>query len=230
VAVVPVLNEVRNIGALVTSVFDTGRVGHILVVDDGSTDGTLDVLGSLAREYEGLDVHVRRQERGFGTAILCGLTEALRRYDFDRLVQMDGDLSHDPASISAMLDASADLVLGSRYVDGGRIVNWPATRRLISLTANGLARLLLGMPVRDVTTGFRVYSRRLAEVVVAEANCGGYEFEVEAVWLALHHGFSVDEKPIQFVERRNGRSKLATGGEAGKFMHFVLRKSLKRLT
>ncbi len=229
VAVIPVLNEARNLRTLVDSVFATGRVEHVLVIDDGSTDGSLDVLDALAREHSGLDVRIRRNERGFGTAVLFGFEEALRRYDFDRLVTMDGDLSHDAACIPEMLDTPGDLVLGSRYVDGGQIVNWPLTRRIISMTANGLARRLLGLPVRDVTTGFRVYSRRVVETVVGEAKCGGYEFLVEGVWLALHHDLTVRETPIRFVERRNGRSKMATGEEAGKFAWFVLRKSLARI-
>jgi dolichol-phosphate mannosyltransferase len=229
VAVIPVLNESENIRALVESVFATGRVEHILVVDDGSTDGTLETLAAVTKEYPGLDVHVRHEERGFGTAVLFGFQECLRRYNFDRLIQMDGDLSHDPSEIPGMLDKPADLVLGSRYVRGGRIVNWPLPRRIISIIANGLARRFLGLPVRDVTTGFRVYSRRLIETLVREANCGGYELEVEAVWLAMQHDLTVDETPIRFVERRNGRSKLATFEEAAKFVQFVLRKSVGRI-
>jgi dolichol-phosphate mannosyltransferase len=230
VAVIPMLNEAENARCLVESVFATGRVQHILVVDDGSVDGTLETLEAVQQEYPGLDILVRRNERGFGTAVLLGFKECLRRYDFDRVIQMDGDLSHDPAAIPQMLDMPADLVLGSRYVGGGRVVNWPFPRRVISIIANGLARRFLGLPVMDVTTGFRVYSRRLAETIVHEANCGGYELEVEAVWLAMEHGLTVRETPIRFVERRNGRSKLATSEEAAKFVRFVIRKSVERLT
>jgi dolichol-phosphate mannosyltransferase len=230
VAVVPVLNEVQNIRCLVESVLATGRVGHIFVVDDGSTDGTLETLEEVAREEPRLDFEVRRNERGFGTAVLFGFRECLRRYDFDRLVQMDGDLSHDPAAIPGMLDMPADLVIGSRYTRGGQVVNWPLPRRVISIMANGLARRFLGLPVRDVTSGFRVYSRRLVQTIVDEANCGGYEMLVEAVWLADHYGLTLQETPIRFLERRNGRSKLATQEEAAKFVRFVLRKSFEKLT
>jgi len=230
VAVVPVLNEAQNIRSLIESIFATGRVGRVLVVDDGSTDGTLEILEVVASEYPGLDVEVRRTERGFGTAVLFGFRECLRRYEFDRLVQMDGDLSHDPAAIPGMLDMPADLVIGSRYVRGGRIVNWPLPRRVISMMANGLARRLLGLPVRDVTSGYRVYSRRLVQTIVDQANCGGYEMLVEAVWLANQHGLTLQETPIRFLERRNGRSKLATHEEAAKFVRFVFRKSIEQLT
>src|SRR5688500_1263259 len=161
VAVIPVLHEAENIRRLVPLVFATGRVGHILVVDDGSTDGTLEILERMVQEEPSLDVQVRQDERGFGTAVLFGFQECLRRYEFDRLIQMDGDLSHDPDTIPAMLDMPADLVLGSRYVGGGRVVNWPLPRRVISIIANGVSRRFLGLPVRDVTSGFRVYSRRL---------------------------------------------------------------------
>jgi dolichol-phosphate mannosyltransferase len=230
VMIIPVYNEAENIRFLVESVFATGGVENILVVDDGSTDGTLETLGLLAREYPNLEYEVRRNERGFGAAILFGFQECLRRYAFQRLIQIDGDLSHDPAAIPGMLGISADLVLGSRYVKGGSIENWPLPRRVISIVANGVARRFLGLPVRDVTSGFRIYSRRLVEAIVREANCGGYELEVEAVWLAMHHQFAVRETPIRFVERRNGRSTLATRDEASKFVRFVLRKSVERFT
>src|SRR5206468_2727265 len=116
-----------------------------LVVDDNSTDGTLPALRAAQREFPQLDVVVRTEERGLGTALLFGFEEALRRYPFERLVVLDADLSHDPAIIPRLLSARADLVIGSRYAPGGRIENWPASRRVISLLANSAARWLLSL-------------------------------------------------------------------------------------
>jgi len=228
VVLLPVLDEVGTIRSLVESIFATGCVDAILVIDDDSKDGTRDELERAKERFPELDVVVRRNERGLGTALLLGFTEALGRYNFDRLVVMDADLSHDSAAIPQLLAVPADLVIGSRYYSGGGIKNWPATRRIISFVANYAARHLLRLPVRDVTSGFRVYSRRLVRKIVAEAACGGYEFQVEAVWLAAASQFSVEESPIEFVERRAGKSKLATWDESWKFLRFVIDKSLLR--
>ncbi len=228
VGFIPVLNEVGTAAAVVESALLTGSLDHVLVVDDGSTDGTLETLERTRARFPQLDVAVRRGARGFGNALLFGFAEALRQYEFDRLVELDADLSHDPRRIPELLKVPADLVIGSRYVDGGRVVNWPLSRRIISLAANSCAQHLLGIRVKDVTSGFRVYTRNLLETIVREAACGGYELQVEAVWLALQRGFTVGEEPITFIERKQGRSKLATGEEAWRFARFVIQRSLQR--
>lgn len=227
-ALVPVLNEAATIDALVRQVFATGAVDGMLVIDDGSTDGTRERLTALRAEFPSLDVVVRN-ERGLGTALHTGFRVALERYDFERLVTLDADLSHDPATIPQLLGIPADLVLGSRYCRGAAIREWPLSRRLISFSANYLARHLVGLPSQDLTTGYRAYSRSLVDWIVREAACGGYEFQIEAIWLAQKHGHSVSEVPIEFVERRAGWSKLATVDEAGRFGRFVLEKSVARL-
>ena len=230
VGLIPVLNEVDTVEDVINSVLATGYVHQMLVVDDGSTDGTLKELLAIRTRFPSIDVVVRTNQRGFGTAMLFGLAEALRRHRFDRLVELDGDMSHDPAMIPLLLGVQADLVIGSRYTKGGRIINWPLSRRLISRVANSTARRMLGIRAHDVTSGFRVYSRRLLETIVREAACGGYEFLVETAWLASQRNFSVAEVPIVFLERRQGQSKLQTGAEAWKFARFVLQKSLVRST
>lgn len=227
VGLIPVLNEAGSIDAVVESSLATGALERLLVIDDGSTDGTISQLESAQERFPQLDVVIRSNQRGFGTALLFGFGEALRRYSFDRLVELDADMSHDASRIPDLLGIRADLVIGSRYVAGGKVVNWPPSRRIISFVANSTARLLLGIPIRDVTSGFRVYSRRLLETIAREAACGGYELQVEAVWLAQQHHFSSVETPITFTERRGGRSKLATGEEAWKFARFVIQKAFR---
>jgi len=216
----PVLNEAGTIREVLEGIFSKGYLEQLLVVDDGSTDGTLQALGAMRLRWP-IDVVVRHDERGLGSALLFGFREAVRRYSFERLVVLDADLSHDPASIPDLLSMRADLVLGSRYIEGGRIDNWTFLRRIISVGANSLARWLLRLPVQDVTSGFRVYSRSLVETILEQAACGGYEFQVETVWIAATQHYTIAEVPITFVGRKAGRSKLATPEEALKFARFM---------
>ncbi len=225
VGLLPVLNEAGTVRPVIDAMLSSGAVDRLLVVDDGSTDGTLDELRRAQVRWPQLDLELRSDQRGLGSALLHGFREAVRRYLFERLVVLDGDLSHDPAAIPALLASPQDLVIGSRYVRGGRIENWNASRRLISLVANSLARRLLRLPVKDVTSGFRVYSKSLVETILDHAACGGYEFQVETIWLAAAHRYSIVEVPIAFIERKLGESKLATPEEAWKFTRFVMSKS-----
>lgn len=227
-ALLPVFEEAQTIEAVVRQTLGTNSVDRILVIDDGSKDGTLEKLETLRKEFPQVDVVVRNQ-RGFGTALHDGFRIALERYDFSRLVTLDADLSHDPALIPELLSVDADLVLGSRYSDGGTIQDWPFARRAISYAANSISRHLLGLPARDVTTGYRAYRRDLVDRIVRDAACGGYEFQIEAIWLADRHGFRVGEVPIHFVERRAGHSKLATMEEMLRFGRFVLDKGVRRV-
>lgn len=226
VGLLPVLNEAGTIRTVIDGVFSSGSVERLLVVDDGSVDGTLDQLAAARVRWPQLDIEVRLTEKGLGSALLHGFREAVRRYSFDRLVVLDADLSHDPAAIPILLAVPCDLVVGSRYTVGGRIENWGAPRRWISFAANFLARRLLGLHVQDITSGFRVYTKPLVEMILANAACGGYEFQVETVWLAARQDYSIAEVPIAFVERRAGESKLATPEEAFKFARFVVSKTL----
>ena len=225
VGLLPILNEAGTVRRVIDGMLSMDAIDRLLVVDDGSDDGTLDELRRAQVRWPQLDLELRSDQKGLGSALLHGFREAVRRYRFDRLVVLDGDLSHDPAAIPALLNSPYDLVIGSRYVPGGRIENWNSSRRLISFIANSLARRMLRLPVQDVTSGFRVYSRSLVEMILEHAACGGYEFQVETIWLAAARRYSIVEVPIAFIERKVGESKLATPEEAWKFTRFVMSKT-----
>jgi dolichol-phosphate mannosyltransferase len=226
---IPARDEAANALALVDTLSRVPCIDWVLFVVDKSSDGTERVLHDLAGSLDWLHVYYRWNRTGLGTALLEGMSYALEHFEFERLVQMDADLSHDPAQIPALLAGDADLVIGSRYVRGGCIENWPLARRAISRGANRVARFGLGLPTQDVTSGFRVYSRDLASDIVARANCGGYELQVEGVDLAQSLGYSIAEVPIRFQERGGGESKLNTGPEIYRFLRFVAKGTVARI-
>ena len=209
--VIPTYDERENLPAIVARVHAVLPEVHVLVVDDASPDGT----GALADEMAVADgrVHAlhRTAKQGLGPAYLAGFSWALAR-DYDVLVEMDADGSHAPEQLPTLLAAlqDADVVLGSRWVPGGSVVDWPRRRKLLSRGGNAYARLMLGMPVRDATGGFRAYRREVLENVdlngVASA---GYCFQVDLVWRAWRAGYRVIEVPIRFVERVHGESKMS---------------------
>jgi dolichol-phosphate mannosyltransferase len=208
--VIPTYNERDNLPGILDRLLAEVPDAHVLVVDDGSPDGT----GDLADERAGSDprVHVlhRTQKAGLGAAYVAGFGWALAR-DYDAVVEMDADGSHAPEQLPALLDAlaRADLVLGSRWVDGGSVVDWPRRRELLSRGGNAYTRIMLGIPVRDATGGFRVYRRAVLEALdLATVASQGYCFQVDLVWRAWQAGFTVTEVPIRFVERVAGASKM----------------------
>ena len=226
---IPARDEAANVLALVEKLSRVPCIDWVLFVVDKSTDGTERVLQDLAESLDWLHVYYRWDRTGLGTALLDGMSHALENFEFQRLVQMDADLSHDPGQIPALLARDSDLVIGSRYVRGGCVEDWPLARRAISRGANRVARIGLGLPAQDVTSGFRVYSRDLASDIVARANCGGYELQVEGVDLAQSLGYSIAEVPIRFQERRRGKSKLNTGPEIYRLLRFVAKGSVARV-
>jgi dolichol-phosphate mannosyltransferase len=209
--VVPTYNERGNIRVLLPQLFDSIADNcHILVIDDASPDGTGAEVRALARRRDRLHVIERPRKRGLGTAYLTAFEWGINA-GCSAIVQMDADLSHDPQVVPQLLDAlgRADLVIGSRYVVGGSIENWGRFRRLLSRAGNLYARILLGFDVRDSTSGFRAYrSEALAEQSLQRIRSEGYAFQIEMthrVWLARRR---IDEVPITFTERREGKSKL----------------------
>jgi dolichol-phosphate mannosyltransferase len=209
--VIPTYNERVNLPVLVGGLMKHAGV-RVLVVDDNSPDGTGEVADSLARTHAGrLEVLHRVTNRGFGRSYIDGMQCALQE-NVDLICQMDADLSHDPAQLPQLLEAaaSADVVIGSRYVAGGRIVNWPLKRHLLSRVANTYIRLITHVNARDCTSGYRCWRRStLAALPLDRLFSDGYSFLVEMLFMAHRHGCRITEVPITFVERREGESKVS---------------------
>jgi dolichol-phosphate mannosyltransferase len=210
--IVPTYNERENIRRLVANVLVQDERLEMLVVDDGSPDGT----GALVEEIRATEprVHVLHRERklGLGTAYLAGFRWALERgYDF--VFEMDADFSHDPAHLPQFLDAieGADLVLGSRYRDGKvTVVNWPIARLLLSYFANVYARAVTGLPLFDATGGFKCFRRKVLEAIdLSDVRSNGYAFQIEMSFRAWRRGFRIVELPIVFHDRTEGESKMS---------------------
>jgi dolichol-phosphate mannosyltransferase len=209
--VMPTYNEAATVRKVVERVRAAVPAADVLIVDDSSPDGTGEIADSLAQ----LDSHVhtlhRARKEGLGKAYVAGFRWGLER-DFDTLVEMDADGSHQPEELPNLLVAlrDADVVLGSRYVAGGRVVDWPLRRELLSRGGNTYSRIALGVPLRDTTGGYRAYRasalRRLELATVASA---GYCFQVDLAWRAVRAGLRVAEVPITFVERTEGASKMS---------------------
>ncbi|MBC8161733.1 MAG: polyprenol monophosphomannose synthase [Roseiflexaceae bacterium] len=209
--IIPTYNERENIIPLVERVLALPRF-RVLVVDDGSPDGTGELVRGLAQQNDRIGLLARRSKLGLGTAYLAGFKRALAE-GAQFICEMDADFSHDPAYLPELLRAaetSYDLVLGSRYVQGGGTADWGAVRKLISRGGNLYAGLILGLPVRDATGGFRCYQRRVLETIdLARIRSNGYAFQVEMVYRAAQHGFRIGEIPIIFPDRRVGHSKMS---------------------
>ncbi len=210
--VVPTYNEAENLPRLVGQIEETlrGLSFKLIVVDDSSPDGTARVAEQLNAVHGNILVKSRRAKSGLGSAIQAGLRAALEMEDVESVLTLDADLSHDPGEIPKLLRASqqADLVQGSRYVEDGRAVGWSFRRRLVSCVANLVCRMLLRMSVHDCTGNFRVYSRKCAEAIVSSAVERGFEWVVEALFIAKKHQLVVKEVPIAFVNRKDGETKL----------------------
>jgi dolichol-phosphate mannosyltransferase len=214
VVCVPTYDERDNLEPLIRAlgeVLDTAR-DRVLVIDDGSPDGTGEIADGLARELPWLDVLHRARKEGIGRAYLAGFERALAS-GAELVLEMDCDFSHDPADVRRLIAAcedGADLALGSRWVEGGGTVNWGLLRRFISRGGSLYARLVLGVGVRDLTGGFKCFRRGVLETIDRDAIAArGYGFQIEGTYRALRKGFRVVEVPIEFVDRRVGQSKMS---------------------
>jgi dolichol-phosphate mannosyltransferase len=215
--ILPTYNEAENVVQMLDAlraVFDeSGMDGHVLVVDDGSPDGTADLADDVAARDPRVGVLRRARKEGIGPAYRAGFRCALD-HGAARIVEMDCDFSHDPARLSALVAATddADLALGSRYVPGGGVVRWGPLRRAISRGGCWYARTVLRVKVRDLTGGFKCFRREVLEAIPLErVSAAGYGFQIEMTYRALRLGFRVVEVPITFSERERGSSKMSHG-------------------
>ena len=206
---IPTYNERENLPSIVKELMRVAEV-DILIIDDNSPDGTGAIADHLSEDYPQVHVLHRPGKQGLGKAYLAGFKWALER-DYQYIFEMDADFSHQPRYIPVFLRAiqNHDLVLGSRYVEGGGTVNWSAIRKMISQGGSLYARSILGLPVRDLTGGFKCFRREvLLALDLDQVECTGYAFQIELTYRTIQHGFRVKEIPIIFFEREAGRSKM----------------------
>jgi dolichol-phosphate mannosyltransferase len=208
----PTYNERENVEAMVAALRDVlPPDGIVLVIDDNSPDGTGEIADGLAAEHEGVHVLHRERKEGLGPAYLAGFKRALD-LGAELIFEMDCDFSHDPNDVPRLAAGTedADLVIGSRYVPGGGTRNWGLVRRFISRGGSLYAQLILGVPVRDLTGGFKCYRRKVLETIDLDAiHSKGYAFQIETTYRAIRAGFRVVEVPIVFVDRQVGGSKMS---------------------
>lgn len=210
--IIPTYDEASNIPQLLPQVLNQDECIDVLVVDDGSPDGTGQIADRMASENSRIHVLHRAKKLGLGTAYLAGFEWALER-EYDFIFEMDADFSHDPKHLPEFLEAikDADLVLGSRYLDGRvTVVNWPMGRLLLSYGANIYARVVTGLKLCDSTGGFKCFRRRVLEAIdLDRVRSNGYSFQIEISLRAVKKGFNIKEIPIVFVDRSDGTSKMS---------------------
>ncbi|MBQ8127357.1 MAG: polyprenol monophosphomannose synthase [Prevotella sp.] len=217
IVIIPTYNEKENIEKIIRAVFSLEKVFHILVIDDGSPDGTAQIVkGLMAGEFaDRLFILERSGKQGLGTAYIAGFRWALE-HTYEYVFEMDADFSHDPADLprlyAACHDEGYDVAVGSRYVSGVNVVNWPIGRILMSYGASIYVRLVTGFPVRDTTAGFVCYRRRVLQTIeLDKIRFKGYGFQIEMKYTAYKIGFRIKEVSVVFVNRREGTSKMSGG-------------------
>ena len=207
----PTYNEKKNIKALIEQVLNPNPDYHLLVIDDKSPDGTASAVKELQTEYANLYLEERPGKAGLGTAYIYGFKWALER-DYEAVVQMDADLSHDPGDVPRLVKQleAHDLVIGSRYIHGVSVVNWPIRRLILSYGANLYSSIVTGMPLKDSTGGFKAWRREVLEAVqLDQVRSQGYSFQIEMNFRTWRRGFTIIEEPIIFADRTIGESKMS---------------------
>jgi dolichol-phosphate mannosyltransferase len=208
--IIPTYNESDNVSKIIPEVLAQSEGFHVLIVDDNSPDGTANLVKEMQATNQRIHLLQRPNKLGLGTAYVAGFKYALT-HGFDFVFEMDADFSHDPKSLVKLLEKAEeyDLVIGSRYISGVNVVNWPMSRLLLSYAANMYTRIITGLPVRDATAGFKCYRRAVLESLDLDSiTSNGYSFQIETNFLAWKKGFRLREIPIVFVDRRAGVSKM----------------------
>jgi dolichol-phosphate mannosyltransferase len=209
--IIPTYNEKDNIEQIVPQVLEQHSSVDVLIIDDGSPDGTGEIADAMAAENNRIFVMHRKNKSGLGTAYVAGFKYAIQK-KYDCIFEMDADFSHDPEYIPEFLNAikGADLVLGSRYISGVNVINWPMSRLLLSYYANVYSRIITGLPVKDATGGFKCFRREVLEAIdLDKVKSNGYSFQIEMNFRAHKKGFRIKEIPIVFEDRRQGESKMS---------------------
>ncbi len=207
----PTYNEIKNIELLIKTILDSYPDYELLIVDDNSPDGTSDKVKTLQKTYKNLHLEIRQKKSGLGTAYIHGFQWALAR-DYDKIVQMDADLSHNPKDVSMMVDHlnNYDLVIGSRYIKGISVVNWPLRRLMLSYGANTYSRIITGMPIMDGTGGFKAWKAKvLRNINLDSIKSQGYSFQIEMNFRTWLKKYKIKEIPIIFSDRTIGQSKMS---------------------
>lgn len=208
---IPTYNEKDNISWIINRLFSANPNVEALVIDDNSPDGTAEIVRELQNTNPRLHLLVNLNKSGLGGAYRNGFRWGIE-HGFDFLIEMDADGSHQPEQLHKLIEncESHDLVIGSRWVKGGKVLNWPFSRKLLSLGGNLYVRTVLGIPTRDATAGFRIYSANTIQILkILDSNSQGYIFQVDGTYRAIKSGLKVKEVPIDFVERENGVSKMS---------------------
>lgn len=232
--IIPTYNEKENIAAIIDAVMALPTPYDILVIDDGSPDGTAEIVRRKMAELPGrINMIERRGKLGLGTAYIAGFKWALEHPQYEYIFEMDADFSHAPADLeklrAACADEGADMSVGSRYITGVNVVNWPMGRVLMSYYASAYVRIITGMPVRDTTAGFACYTRRVLQALpLDDIRFKGYAFQIEMKFTTYKYGFKIKEVPIVFVNRILGTSKMSSGIFSEAFLG-VLRLKLSSL-
>ncbi|MDO9183126.1 MAG: polyprenol monophosphomannose synthase [Bacteriovorax sp.] len=227
--IIPTFNEIDNIENMIRTLFGLYPAVSLLIIEDGSPDGTAKVVKELMSEFTNLHIIERQGKLGLGTAYIAGFKWALEK-KYQYVFEMDCDFSHDPKQVSDLLEAAIDndLVIGSRYIGGIRIINWPIQRLLLSYAASIYARIITGIPVHDTTGGFKCFKRSsLLALDLESIISNGYSFQLELNYKIWAKGLKIKEVPIIFYERRNGQSKMG-GGIIIEAIFAVFRLRLKK--
>ncbi|MDO3694477.1 polyprenol monophosphomannose synthase [Wenyingzhuangia sp. chi5] len=232
--IIPTLNEVENINAIIKAVFDIDPNYHILVVDDNSTDGTINIIKNLQKTHANLHLEIRTNNRGLGKAYIHGFKWAIQR-DYEYVLEMDADFSHNPKDLQRLINACEegenDIAIGSRYINNKiNVINWDFKRLMLSYFASKYVKFVTGIPVFDTTAGFICYRRKVLETIdFSKIRFTGYAFQIEMKFKAWLHKFKIKEVPIIFTDRTKGTSKL-DGSIISEAIFGVIRMKFKGLT